>query len=527
MSAIAVSLVLPVAPAATAAPSAETLPLNSTAIPDRFAAQLLDWHLCRADELPFAPPAGAEHLECATYRTPRDWDNLADKRELTIAISRLPSTGVAKASVVINPGGPGQPGRIFAAKLRRQKELLAEQEVIGFDVRGTGHSTNVSCGGAFGRMASGDSRDRADANLRLILNNTKGIVEECQRNAGDLGPVISTLQTIKDMDLLRVLLRRPKINYVGWSGGTWLGAYYAQAYPKRVGNFALDSVVRFTGSWEENFRRQPMGYERKWRVDFLPWMAKYDKVYGFGTTSEDVRQQFEQMRKVIAAKPIVYNGVRLSPDAFDQLARDGIYYTAQYPTTASMLVDIRTLTSAAPAAAKSAAAQRIQRRQQAVDTDLQAAPMAADAYPSTFWSILCNDGPWPTTEDGAIKQSQQFLDDGLTLAGGQWVMQPCMYWNRPPTQFPVIDGKGVPPVLLVQSERDPATPIEGALEAHAGFANSRLLTVTDEGQHGIYASNPPYKNLRVDELVDTFLLTGQLPAEKSVPGMPPQPPPGG
>src|SRR5687767_1914836 len=111
--AIAAGLVLPLAPPALASPDAEPLPLNSTGIPDRFANQVLDWHLCRADELPSAPPAGAENMECATYRTPRDWNNQSDPRELTIAVSRLPAQGEAKDSLMTLVGGPGQPGRIF------------------------------------------------------------------------------------------------------------------------------------------------------------------------------------------------------------------------------------------------------------------------------------------------------------------------------------------------------------------------------------------------------------------------------
>jgi hypothetical protein len=79
---------------------------------------------------------------------------------------------------------------------------------------------------------------------------------------------------------------------------------------------------------------------------------------------------------------------------------------------------------------------------------------------------------------------------------------------------------------MIQSELDPATAIEGARRAHARFANSRMITVSNESQHGVYATNPPYTNTRLDELVDSFLADGILPAEQSIPGIPLLPPPG-
>ncbi|MFE9745453.1 alpha/beta hydrolase [Saccharothrix saharensis] len=78
-------------------------------------------------------------------------------------------------------------------------------------------------------------------------------------------------------------------------------------------------------------------------------------------------------------------------------------------------------------------------------------------------------------------------------------------------------GKGVPPVLMVQSERDPATPLEGAQRAHRNFAGSRMLTVTDEGDHGIYGFGNPC----VDEVAEAFIVDGVVPPhDVTCPGTP-------
>ena len=99
---------------------------------------------------------------------------------------------------------------------------------------------------------------------------------------------------------------------------------------------------------------------------------------------------------------------------------------------------------------------------------------------------------------------------------------PCVFWDRPPVQLRTPTGAGVPPILMVQTERDPATPIEGARRAQQGFAGARLLTVVDEGDHGSYLAGG---NDCVDNIVDGYLLEGVVPAEGTTcPGEPIPPP---
>ena len=97
------------------------------------------------------------------------------------------------------------------------------------------------------------------------------------------------------------------------------------------------------------------------------------------------------------------------------------------------------------------------------------------------------------------------------IVGWSLNQSPCNYWDRPATSLPTPTGRGVPPVLMVQSQRDPATPVEGARRAHARFAGSRMLTVTNEGDHGVYVGAG---NRCVDRQVDAFFLTGALPAAR-------------
>ncbi|HET6291602.1 MAG TPA: alpha/beta hydrolase [Amycolatopsis sp.] len=473
----------------------------SAGVPAHYTDQKLAWHPCAEEELISLPPGtDIGGLDCATYRTPRDWDRPHERQELTIAVSRLKATGPSTASLLTNPGGPGGAGRWQPTMFRGQEKLREHQDIIGIDVRGTGKSANVTCRGAVDVIRQLDPRDRDPRNLDQILANAEHAAKSCRHAGGELGPLITTYQTIRDFDLLRALLGREKINWVGYSGGTWLGAHYAQRFPQRTGRFVLDSSTEFTTDWQQTFDHQPVGFERRWRQDFLPWMARYDAKYHFGTSGEEVRQTYERVRYALSRNPMEGNG----PMELDTAIIYLLYKKATFPVLADLLVKVRNAMENPRAKAEAKAA-------------VEAAGDFSDAQDATFWNTVCGEGKFTGTRGSRIRESQRNLDRGLLLAGGGVLnASVCLFWDKEPRPLPKLDGKGVPPVLIVHSEHDPATTIEGARRAHAKFANSRMLTVTGEGDHGLYADGNP----AVDEIVNAYLVDGVVPADQSVPGMP-------
>jgi pimeloyl-ACP methyl ester carboxylesterase len=486
---------------------AGAVPASAVSGMARYTGQKLAWHLCTDDELPAPRPPGSDELECATFRTPRDWDRLTERRDLTIAVSRLKSTSDTTSSVLTNPGGPGGEGRSLPVLFRGQSGLREHQEIIGMDPRGTGKSTNITCGGAV--FSSLDPRDRDPRNMNDIVDELRNFAKDCERSSGDLVRLIDTYQTIRDMDLLRVLLGRHKVNYVGYSGGSWLGAHYAQQFPERTGRFVLDSNVEFTAAWEKFRDEQPFGFERRWRQDFLPWIARYDAKYHFGATAEEARQNYESIRASLSRRPIDLDGVRIGPAELDSFILSMLYGKANFPPMADLFVNIKRVTDADTPEQAKVDVRAVVKAVKSVE--------APDASIATLTAVLCNDGPWSGDRRSLIRKSQEFLDRGATL-DSYWInRQACVFWkNERFRPLPTMDGRGVPPVLMVQSERDPGTPIEGARRAHAAFQNSRMLTVTDEGDHGIYSLG----NKAVDKIVNAYLVDGVVPQDQNVPGMP-------
>lgn len=488
--------------------------------PDAYAGQQIDWKPCfDADNLPPELPDGGDALECGSFLVPRDWSAPEAGIDLTIAVSRLRLPGrQVERSLLTNPGGPGGPGRTMPLLFleRHRAAVLANFEVIGIDVRGTGDSTNVTCGNQAQTGGTLDPRDRRPTNLDLLLDATDFVARVCQDASGDLDPFVTTEQTVHDLDLLRVLLGRQRIDWVGYSGGTWLGAYYATYFPERVDRFVLDANAEFTAPWQQVFSNQPLGFQRRFEVDFLPYVATYPDYFGLGVTPDAVHQTYEDLRARLAAEPLeVSEGFAVYPPDLDFLITGAMYSTERFQSAAE---DIRTLRDASSGVAPPGDNASRLRREALAGHVLQARklarsggslPLAPDASNATFNAITCNDTPWQGDRATLVAESQR-QGEAHPLIGWYAISSSCIFWARPPVALKPPTGVGVPPVLMVQTERDPATPMEGARRAAQGFAGARLLTVVGDGDHATYAIRG---NECVDGAVEAYLIEGILPAE--------------
>jgi hypothetical protein len=135
-------------------------------------------------------------------------------------------------------------------------------------------------------------------------------------------------------------------------------------------------------------------------------------------------------------------------------------------------------------------------------------PFADDAENATFTAVTCNDTPWPQGREYGDQLAAR-LGPRYPLLGWGMNENPCFYWDRPQLQPPTPTGKGLPTTLMVQSVHDPATNFSLATSAHSRYAGSRLLTITGEGDHGIYGG----VNKCADKIINTFLATGRAPAK--------------
>ncbi|NAZ88414.1 alpha/beta hydrolase, partial [Kineococcus indalonis] len=484
--------------------------------PARYREQVPAWAPCTVETVGSEQAAAA--LECAEVLVPRDHRDPGAGEPLRIAISRLPQAGERPARTVLtNPGGPGAAGLALAGL--GLQPALARTEVVGLDVRGTGASSPLTCGADVLAAVTGapDARDRSPEALRATADAMRATADACADDP--LVDVVNTEQTIADLDVVRHALGRGTIDWVGYSGGTWLGAQYATYFPARVGRFVLDSSVEATAAFQQVFsENQPPAFQRRFEQDFAGWAASHHWLFRLGATPGAVEATYERVRAGLAARPLQLDGVVLLDGAVvDVLVAQSMYSKTTFEQLAWVLrgLDVveglRAAAGSDPAAAAAvdAAAADVARRVPALLPDRLAEerPSAAESADATFFATTCNDTAW--------SRGQAFWDDLGRIQGtahplrGWWVtQQPCGYWERAPLSLPRPDGRDLPPLLVVQSRNDPATPYEGAVATHEALGSSVLVTVADEGDHGLYASAG---NACVDAVVDAFLTEGVAP----------------
>ncbi|ARZ71447.1 peptidase [Streptomyces albireticuli] len=500
--AAAVAIAAALCPAATAARPAAAVPAP---VPERYTAQRLVWEPC-------APGAT---LECAPMTVPRDWHHPGAGADLTVRVSRQRAADPARrrGTLLMAAGGPGGEGLIRPTGFVKAAPKIAEvYDVVGFDQRGVGRSTRVSCqdDAEFADFFAGDFRDRSPAALRRVLDNSRKFVAGCQARSGDLLPYLTTEQTARDVDLYRALLGERKISYYGPSYASKLGATYATLFPRHVERVVLDSNIAFDGTWEEFEKGQPMSFQRRFEEDFLPWLARYDDVYHYGRTPAEAKARWEERRRALGARPLTIGGGRtLAPNQFDNGAILALYKGGTFPLLAGALAALDHWDTATDE----------ERR----NVDLIFGRYLSKEFLAEFFSVTCNDTPW--TRDTA-QWVRQTAEDAARypLMGARALAfaATCAAWPAGTAPRVDVTGEGLPPVLMLNSLHDPATYYEGARRAHRALRGSRLVTVTG-GDHGQYLE----KNACVDAIVDRYLLTGAAPDRDTTCAATPLPVPAG
>ncbi|MDQ1647260.1 MAG: hypothetical protein QOJ50_3444, partial [Cryptosporangiaceae bacterium] len=199
----------------------------------RYSQQRISWGTCRtgpADKVGAAlDTAGAQ---CGTVTVPVDYREPAG-RTLTVAISRRKATDPAhrRGILLINPGGPGAPGLEQVLLAPYLPAVAARYDLIGMDPRFTGRSTPLGCQWHTDTFLRSAGPDRASFEQSADL--ARELAASCAPGNAGLLPHASTLNTARDMDLIRAVLGEEKLSYFGVSYGTYLGALYLQLFGAR------------------------------------------------------------------------------------------------------------------------------------------------------------------------------------------------------------------------------------------------------------------------------------------------------
>ncbi|MFJ6777681.1 alpha/beta fold hydrolase [Streptomyces yangpuensis] len=445
-------------------------------------------------------PGQPASYECATLKVPLDYRR-PDGRTIDIAISRMKSENPAKRHgvLLLNPGGPGGSGLDLPLLMNglMPKDVRDGYDLIGFDPRGVGASSPITCGLNDAEQAF--ERAYRPETFPSDVTWARTVADKCREKAGDVLPHITTRNTARDMDTIRAVLGERKMSYVGYSYGTYLGAVYSQMYPERTDRFVLDSGVDPQRIWR--------GMIQVWATEAEPafarwtqWAAQRSAEYGLGDTPKAVSDTFWGLVERADREPIDFEGMKVDGDMIR--AARGVFF---YPAQATPLVSA--LKAAAEGRPQPAGADPGQLKLQLLGRTAEQPP--TDNATAVFWAVACGDtGSWPRYteqyERDAAKDKAKYPLYGDFASN----IKPCAFWDRPVEAATPMHKKAN--VLTVQNEWDSQTPLTSGQGLHRALKGSRMVLAAGGEGHGVYLfDSASCANAPVNE----YLATGRLPAQ--------------
>ncbi|MEU5810430.1 MULTISPECIES: alpha/beta hydrolase [unclassified Streptomyces] len=490
------------------APPAAAATTGNSPVPEALGVQLaaaraaragIQWKDCPAD-WGFAAP-----IQCGWVKVPLDYAKPFGKT-IDIAVDRAVSTGTKderQGALLYNPGGPGGSGMRFPRRSTTKSPLWVNTakayDFVGFDPRGVGHSTPISCVDPQEavKVPKADPVPDTEADKTAQRKLAAEYADGCKERSGEMLPHMTTPNTARDMDVIRAALGEKKLNYLGVSYGTYLGGVYATLFPTHVRRMIVDSVVNPSTDniWYEANLDQDVAFQMRWN-DWQDWVAKNDASFHLGDTRAKVEAKWQQLRAQAKAKPL---GGVAGPAELINFFQSAPYYDSSWVPVAQAF-------SAWAAGDEKPLVEAITPDM----SDIQG-NIATENGNAVYTAVECADAKWPTSwakwdaDNTALHAKYPFM----TWANA-WMNLPCATWKSKQHKALEVGAKrGLAPVLIVQSERDAATPYEGAVELHRRLAGSRLITEQGAGSHGVTSLVNPCINTRVDD----YLLKGKVDAK--------------
>ncbi|MFM6974438.1 MAG: alpha/beta hydrolase, partial [Agromyces sp.] len=455
----------------------------------RYYDQSVDWTACGTG------------FDCARITAPLDWDQ-PGVSTISLAIVRHRATEVSQGAVFVNPGGPGGSGyRLVRQRLESafSQRLRRQFDIIGFDPRGVGRSSAVSCGSAavvreFVYPVLPGTRGDSEW-IAAKQRNDRAFGAACASHTGALLGHVDTVSAARDLDLLRAVTGQSKLNYLGFSYGTSLGATYASIFPKRMGRFVLDGAVDPALSQAELTMGQAKGFEVAARSYLSNCLTTADCPFA----GKSVNQAMSVIRGLLESADrqpqSSSTGRVLTADVLFSAFADPLYSRRFWP-----------LLTQAFTAALSGDVDGVFAVFDAFNSESDATDNAEEA----MRAITCLDYPVDASAD-ALAVQRAALDRAAPTFGTYFAYDAvtCAAWpvHSSRTRQP-ISASGSPLIVVVGTTRDPATPYQWAQNLSAELDSSTLVTYVGDG-HTAYMNSSC-----VTAAVDEYLLRGVPPKPK-------------
>ncbi|MEU8587179.1 alpha/beta hydrolase [Streptomyces sp. NPDC048664] len=467
-------------------------------VPASYYAQRLTWHGCQVTG-----------FECATMKAPRDYaDPGAGDVSLAVARKKATSPGKRLGSLLVNPGGPGGSAVDYLEKYAGTgypAELRARYDMVAVDPRGVARSEPVECldGPRMDSFTQTDVTPDDQRETDRLVDAYRHFAEGCGQHSANLLRHVSTVEAARDMDILRAVLGDRKLTYVGASYGTFLGATYADLFPRRVGRLVLDGAMDPSLSALSLNEGQTAGFETAFQSFARDCVRQTGcPLGGRGTSPAKVGVNLKAFFRKLDRSPLATGdpkGRRLG----EALATTGVI-AAMYDQTAwPRLRQALTL-----AMSKRDGAGLLALSDSYYERD------ASGKYSNLMFAnaaVNCVDLPPSFSTPEEVKRALPAFEKLSPVFGKglAWSALSCAYWPvRATGHAHRIAANGAAPIVVVGTTRDPATPYPWARSLASQLSSGRLLTYDGDG-HTAFGRGSKC----IDTAIDTYLLRGTPPAK--------------
>lgn len=477
--------------------SGEVVDQNLDADLRSYYEQELDWSSCEGD------------FECATATAPIDWED-PSKGDIELAMLKVSATSSPMGTLFLNPGGPGGSGVEFAsyAEWVFGEDVLRNYDIVGWDPRGVGASSAVSCldpaemdeffyptpDPAWDSMSE-------DEQIAQIEEEAAAFGEACLEKTGPLLEFVDTISTVHDLDMLRATVGDEKLNYIGFSYGTYIGSLYLETFPERSGRIVLDGAIDPSLTALESGLAQQQGFVDATHAYIEDCLTGVDCPFS-GSYDDAIAQINALMDQVDDTLPKNSDGRTFTSDVIDMAITSTMYSETSWP----MLTEAFNMyeDSGDPAGFFGLSDSYYERNPDGTyNSNLFEA----------FIAINCMDAPAETDEsviveyNEAAQEADPFARPGFETVGDTT----CQQWpfQSRATVGPVT-GAGADPMLVIGTTGDPATPYDEAVALAEQLESATLVTFEGEG-HTAYGKDPC-----VNSIVDDYFVDGVVPEGEPV-----------
>ncbi len=476
----------------TATPVPESPPATPAPTPtglDRYYDQTLTWTECGGD------------FECSRLTVPLDYAD-PSKGDTELAVLRVAGDKPLGA-LVINPGGPGGSGveYVRAASQFFPGEVTDEYQLVGFDPRGVGASDPVDCltDKQLDRWIAMDGDPDTAAAEADLLAAAKRFGKRCARGSGEILPFLDTASVVKDVDVLRSALDQPRLNYLGFSYGTKIGALYADEFGESTGRMVLDGVLPPQLTATEVGRGQAEAFDQALRRYVADCQKKPDCPVAADSVDAGVAKVSDFLAE-LESDPLPTDS---DTDLNQALALGAILYHLYFPFSGdweSLSEGLRAGFAGDGGPLLDMYRARLERQ-----PDGSYRNNAQEA----FYAVNCLDADSRATAAEMRARAEEWAQAapafGRYLA---WSEAACAAWPEAPVGGPrQVTGSEAGPILVVGNTYDPATPLQWAQLLADRLADAHLVVWESDG-HTAYRNGSQC----VDDAVNAYLLEGALPA---------------